>query len=40
LAGAEAGALSVLTGEAIWKSVKSNMPIRINDLLVPANLNE
>ncbi|OXM87956.1 Gfo/Idh/MocA family oxidoreductase [Paenibacillus rigui] len=33
LAGAEAGAASVLTGEAIWKSVQSNQPVRIADLL-------
>jgi predicted dehydrogenase len=33
LAGAEAGAKSVLTGEAIWKSVKSGRPVRIADLL-------
>ncbi|ULL17120.1 gfo/Idh/MocA family oxidoreductase [Paenibacillus sp. H1-7] len=34
MAGAEAGAYSVLTGEAIWKSVQTGKPIRINDLLV------
>ncbi|NOU96810.1 oxidoreductase [Paenibacillus sp. LMG 31456] len=39
LAGAEAGARSVLTGEAIWKSVESNQPIRIHDLLISAKAN-
>ncbi|WP_282935317.1 Gfo/Idh/MocA family oxidoreductase [Paenibacillus sp. RC67] len=34
MAGAEAGAYSVLTGEAIWKSAQSGVPIRIGDLLV------
>ncbi|WP_028548343.1 Gfo/Idh/MocA family protein [Paenibacillus sp. UNC451MF] len=34
MAGAEAGAYSVLTGEAIWKSAQSGVPIRITDLLV------
>ncbi|WP_079909248.1 Gfo/Idh/MocA family protein [Paenibacillus sp. 32352] len=34
MAGAEAGAYSVLTGEAIWKSAQSGVPVRIADLLV------
>lgn len=38
LAGAEAGARSVLTGEAIWKSVRTNRPIRIEDLLISSQL--
>lgn len=33
MAGAEAGALSVLTGEAIWKSVHNGRPVRISELL-------
>jgi len=33
VAGAEAGTLSVLTGEAVWKSVRANRPIRIDELL-------
>jgi hypothetical protein len=33
LSGAEAGAYSVCTGEAVWKSVKANQPVRISDLL-------
>ncbi|WP_275983495.1 Gfo/Idh/MocA family protein [Paenibacillus hamazuiensis] len=33
LAGAEAGADSVLTGEAVWKSVQAGRPVRISDLL-------
>ncbi|UUZ96465.1 Gfo/Idh/MocA family oxidoreductase [Paenibacillus sp. P25] len=33
MAGAEAGAYSVLTGEAIWKSAHSGLPVRIADLL-------
>ncbi|MDQ0898509.1 Gfo/Idh/MocA family protein [Paenibacillus sp. V4I7] len=37
MAGAEAGADSVLTGEAIWKSVQTGMPVRIADLLVSSN---
>lgn len=37
MAGAEAGADSVLTGEAIWKSVQTGMPVRIADLLVSPN---
>lgn len=34
MAGAEAGAFSVLTGEAIWKSAQAGNPVRIADLLV------
>lgn len=34
MAGAEAGARSVLTGEAIWKSARTGKPVRIADLLV------
>lgn len=34
LSGAEAGAASVLTGEAIWKSAQSGLPVRIAELLV------
>lgn len=37
MAGAEAGADSVLTGEAIWKSVQTGLPVRIADLLVSSN---
>ncbi|MGO4497282.1 Gfo/Idh/MocA family oxidoreductase [Paenibacillus sp. 2RAB27] len=37
MAGAEAGAASVLTGEAIWKSVLTGMPVRIADLLVSSD---
>ncbi|MBU3536134.1 oxidoreductase, partial [Alkalihalobacillus clausii] len=33
LAGAEAGALSVAVGEAVWKSAKQGAPIRIETLL-------
>ncbi|GCL72463.1 gfo/Idh/MocA family oxidoreductase [Paenibacillus naphthalenovorans] len=33
LTGARAGANSVLAGEAIWKSVKSGAPVRIQELL-------
>ncbi|MFC0210874.1 Gfo/Idh/MocA family protein [Paenibacillus chartarius] len=40
MAGAEAGALAVLTGEAVWKSVQSNKPIRLADLLEPAEAEE
>nr|WP_275422470.1 Gfo/Idh/MocA family oxidoreductase [Paenibacillus mucilaginosus] len=36
LAGAEAGAASVLTGEAVWTSVKSGRPVRLNELLGTA----
>ncbi|MEI7028141.1 Gfo/Idh/MocA family protein [Paenibacillus sp. y28] len=38
MAGAQAGANSVLTGEAIWKSVKSGKPVRITDLLLAPEL--
>ena len=33
LSGALDGAYSVITGEAVWKSVKENRPIRIDELL-------
>ncbi|MCS7459791.1 Gfo/Idh/MocA family oxidoreductase [Paenibacillus doosanensis] len=33
MAGAEAGAYSVLTGEAIWKSAQTGQPVRITELL-------
>ncbi|WP_159884917.1 Gfo/Idh/MocA family protein [Paenibacillus puerhi] len=36
LAGAAAGARSVLTGEAVWKSVRTGKPVRIEELLVPS----
>ncbi|XEC96134.1 Gfo/Idh/MocA family protein [Paenibacillus tarimensis] len=35
LAGAEAGAFAVLTGEAIWKSANWGRPVRLDELLVP-----
>jgi predicted dehydrogenase len=35
LSGAKAGADAVLTGEAVWKSVKTGLPIRIQELLKP-----
>lgn len=34
MAGAEAGAYSVLTGEAIWKSAQAGRPIRLSELLI------
>ncbi|KRE32281.1 Gfo/Idh/MocA family oxidoreductase [Paenibacillus sp. Soil724D2] len=37
MAGAEAGADSVLTGEAIWKSIQTGLPVRIAELLVSSN---
>lgn len=40
MAGAEAGALAVLTGEAVWKSAQANQPIRLTDLLVQSDLAE
>jgi len=40
MAGAEAGALAVLTGEAVWKSAAANQPIRLSDLLVESELAE
>ena len=33
LAGAEAGAYSIAVGEGVWRSVKENKPVKINDLL-------
>ncbi|MFB3160251.1 Gfo/Idh/MocA family oxidoreductase [Neobacillus sp. 179-J 1A1 HS] len=33
LAGAEAGAYSIAVGEGVWRSVKENKPMKINDLL-------
>ncbi|MBD0378675.1 Gfo/Idh/MocA family protein [Paenibacillus sedimenti] len=40
MAGAEAGALAVLTGEAVWKSAHANQPVRLADLLVDSDLAE
>ncbi|UJF35580.1 Gfo/Idh/MocA family protein [Paenibacillus hexagrammi] len=40
MAGAEAGALAVLTGEAVWKSAQANRPVRLTDLLVESNVSE
>jgi hypothetical protein len=33
LAGSEAGAYSIAVGEGVWRSVKENKPMKINDLL-------
>ncbi len=40
LAGAEAGAYSIAVGEGVWRSSKSNQPIKIADLLKVPTLHE